>query len=158
MASPDFGPYDEPTFAGRLRELFGDDASIRSISRQTGIPYSTLQAYFADANVSPSSRTVGRLLRAVEQMPVVRTPRLKTVVDDSMGWTANKLANLQPPRSANAFQVIGRTGVSREDTPRSGYIDLDSMSPWEYMQERGIDPRSVSRIVWARRGGFVRGF
>lgn len=158
MASPDFEPFFEEEFVGILQQLFGDTGSIRGIARATGIPYSTLQAIVSGETTTPSPRTMARLEQYYESTPITRTMRLKTVVDDSPMWTASKLANLRPPSSANAFQVVGRTGAAGGDTARSGYVDLESMSPFEYVAEREIDPRSISRIVWARRGGFVRGW
>lgn len=158
VGSPDFESWDDESIVGVLRQQFGGDTSLRELSRQTGIPYSTLQAISSGATAQPSALTLGRLDRFYQQAPIIRTPRAKTVVDDSTAWTDAKLANLAPPRSANAFQVIGHRAPGADDPPHSGYIDLPSMSPADYVRERGIDPRTVRRIVWARRGGFVRGF
>jgi hypothetical protein len=158
MASPDFESWESENVVGVLERFFQDEVSLRRLSRETSIPYSTLQGIRSGTTRNPSPLTISRIEMFYDRAPVLRTPRQKTVVDDSLAWTETKLANLSPPRSANAFQIIGHKSPTSGDTPHSGYIDLESMSPLDYVLERGIDPRTVRRIVWARRGGFVRGF
>lgn len=149
VASRDFEPLEDFEPSHYLERFFGTAPSLRGLSRATGIPYSTLQGIASGATGRPSARTVRRIESYLEQLPHVTTERRKTVAEDAILWTPEKLANLVPPPGARKFQLIGR-GLGRESGgARSMYIDLNTHHPADFLNEPGFNIRALQRVVWA---------
>lgn len=149
MPSDDWAGWGESEWLDWFFDLREDYGSIRGVSRATGVAYSTLQGIFSGRVAEPSQRTRERIENALQAAPVIREGRRRTVVDDSLFWTNNKLANLVPPPGAVAFQMIGRPGSNPSGRAFSKYMDLNSHLPSDFLSEPGFDVRALGRIVWA---------
>lgn len=155
VASDDFLPGVEEEWADAIRQAALDEGSLRALSRRSGIPRSTLQGIISGRTAEPSQRTIDRFLGFMDNSPVERSGRKRTVVDDSARWTSAKLANLEPPTGATFFQLIGKPSAATGQVSHTQYIDLESHHPADFLSEPGFRPQDVSRVVWAfgpRRG------
>lgn len=154
MASDTWNAAEEEDWADAIRAAQKDAGSQRALARLTGIGRSTLQGILSGRTGEPSQQTIDRLLNTMSQSPVVRTGRSRTVVDDSSRWTANKLANLQPPAGAVAFQIIGKPSNATGQPSHTRYISTADHHPADFLSEPGFRPQDVARIVWGfgRRG------
>lgn len=149
MASDTWAAAEQEDWTEAIRLASQDAGSLRALSRNSGIPRSTLQGLLSGRTGAPSERTIDRFLTFLSQSPVTRTGRLRTVVDDSRLWTGSKLANLEPPAGATFFQIIGKPSIATGQPSHTQYISTADHHPADFLSEPGFSARDVSRIVWA---------
>jgi hypothetical protein len=152
VPSPTFGVTDEHLDRLGLEVALRSPLSIREISRQSGVPYSTLQNILQVGGPDPSERTRARLEAWAESGPVYTQRRTSTWVTDSDFWSESKLGNLRPPAGATHFRLV----VSSDDSPTgvvsTPWDELRSLSPSDQAFGLGLDARNIRRVVWTRAG------
>lgn len=152
MPSPTFGVTDEHLDRLGIEVALRSPLSIREISRQSGVPYSTLQNIMQVGGAQPSQLTLDRLEAWASSGPVYTQRRLSTWVTDSEFFDQRKLDNLRPPAGATHFRLVVRSDDSPTGHVSTPYDELRGLSPADQAFQLGIDPRNVTRVVWTRAG------
>lgn len=126
--------------------------SIREISRQSGVPYSTLQRAFQIGGGQPSNRTLALLENWAASGPVYTDARKSTWASTTDLWSDRKLANLTPPRGATHFRLVVLTDSTPSGFTSTPYDELRIRSPYDQAFALGIDARSIQKVIWTRAG------
>lgn len=150
-----------PTFLDDLTQLMQQPLdyirsgriSIREAARQSGVPYSTLQANVQIGGSTPSPRTQALLDAWFAGEPSAPLARGVSWATDARAFTPSSLANLQPPPGAEAFRLVTLSGDSPTGYVSTPYDFLGALSPYDQAFELRIDPRAIRRVIWTRRGG-----
>lgn len=151
MASDDFLDPSDIDIQQLLDRYFRPDVSLRSLARQTGVPYSTLQAIRSGTTRNPRQSTIDRIEQGVSGLPVRRSYRSRTVADDTELWTPGKLANLERPAGATAYRLVVRVYGTNSGVASTPWRDLRSSHPSDLVLGGDVDPKAVLRVVWDRR-------
>ena len=159
MGSQDWRSPEQITTEDLIRIYRGDDISIRAFSRESGIPYSTLQGIISGSTGRMSPTTRARIEDFLEHVPpIVRelsSPgRAHTASEERILWSEFALRNVEIPRGATDFHLVGRSGEPLPQVAAFPWRSLDIGHPVQLIGENGFNARALTRIVWGfRRGG-----
>lgn len=151
MASDDFDNDFEFKMDETVQRFFGTDLSLRALARQSGIPYSTLQAIRSGTTKNPSQRTIDRIQAGVEGFPVRRKERFATIADDTEMWTLGKLANLERPAGSTAWRLVVRVKGTNSGVASTPWRDALSSHPVDRVMDGDLNPSAILRVIWDRR-------
>lgn len=151
MASDDFTDPGDIDLNALLDRYFRPDLSLRGLARAIGVPYSTLQAIRSGTTTNPRQSTVDRIEAGIENLPVRRSVRSRTVADDTEMWTTGKLANLERPSGATAYRLVVRVTGTNGGVASTPWRSLRDSHPSDLLLGGDLHPRAVLRVVWDRR-------